>query len=712
MSFRLQLTCVLTVMATALTTVPAQAATYERLRNGSFDVDLASWWSTKNLVGHRVNGELCATVPAGTVNAWDVMIGQSDVPFEAGQPYKLAFTARASRNVSIRVVGQLAVAPYTALLAGQSPVTTATQRFEITGTPAVDEPKGQVLFQVGGAKEPYELCLDNVSLIGGATPPGGRYLGSPVRVNQVGYLPDAPKRATIVSEVTEALPWRLLDSAGAEAAAGTTKVYGDDLMSGDHVHLADFSQVREPGSYRLEVDGKRSVPFDIAPGLYGKLRKDSLAYFYHNRSGIPIEAAHVGAAYARPAGHLGVAPNQGDGEQRGGWYDAGDHGKYVVNGALAAWELIDSYEQSRSVSLSIPESGGELPDILDEAKWELDFLLRMQQDDGMAHHKIHDVDGWTGMVAPHEDPRERRLFPPSTAATLNLAAVAARCARVYRPFDAAYADRCLDAARLAWTAAMKNPAVLAPSTSPAGGGAYGDDVVSDEFSWAAAELYTATGSSAYLDSIQHTMGPGNFSWAQTGGLADLALARVKLVPGGENARYSAARARIVTAADKHLDDLRSQGYPNPDLPGKRRYSWGSTSATAQKAMVLGFAHGITGEAKYRDGVLESLDYLLGRNALNQSYVTGYGERASWNQHHRFWAHQANAARPHPAPGSMAGGPNSDVSEVAKAPAEQILAGCAPATCYIDDIGSYATNEVAINWNSALAWVAAFADTAA
>ncbi|WP_433241290.1 glycoside hydrolase family 9 protein [Streptosporangium sp. CA-135522] len=718
MSFRFRVACALMLVATVVPAVPAQAATYERLRNGSFDIDLAYWWSTKNLTGHRVNGELCATVPAGTVNAWDVMIGQSDVPFERGQPYKLAFTARASRNVSIRVVGQMAVSPYTGILSGQKSVTTSTQSFEITGTAAVDEPKAQLLFQVGGAKEPYDLCLDDVSLTGGVIPPGGRDLGSPVRVNQVGYLPDGPKRATIVSGATSPLPWRLLDATGVEVAAGRTTVYGGDVMSGDQVHLADFSQASGAGSgYRLEVGGWRSVPFDIAADLYGRLRKDSLAYFYHNRSGIPIEAAYVGAAYARPAGHLDVAPNQGDGERRGGWYDAGDHGKYVVNGALAAWELIDSYEQSGSVSLSIPEAGGGLPDVLDEARWELDFLLRMQREDGMVHHKIHDIGGWTGMVAPHEDPRERKLFDPSTAATLNLAAVGARCARVYRPFDAAFAAKCLDAAQRAWNAAKANPAVYASATPVPGGGTYADEDVSDEFSWAAAELYTATGSSGYLDSIRHTLNPGNFYWAMTGGLADLALARAALVPGPdgatkENPNYPAARTRIIGVADTHLADLRRQGYPNPDLPGGHRYFWGSTGGTAQRAMVMGMAYSLTRDPKYRDGALESLDYLLGRNALNQSYVTGYGERASQNQHHRFWAHQANPARPHPAPGSLAGGPNSDVSDQPKVEAEKFLVGCAPAKCYVDDINSYATNEVAINWNSALAWLTAFADMAA
>jgi endoglucanase len=125
-------------------------------------------------------------------------------------------------------------------------------------------------------------------------------------------------------------------------------------------------------------------------------------------------------------------------------------------------------------------------------------------------------------------------------------------------------------------------------------------------------------------------------------------------------------------------------------------------------MILAIAGDLTGRAAYRSAALESLDYLLGRNAINQSYVTGYGERASHNQHHRFWAHSLNPALPSPYPGSLAGGPNSHLQDPV---AQRNLPGCAPAKCYLDEIGSYSTNEVAINWNSALAWLTAYADEA-
>ncbi|MFE2672432.1 cellulase N-terminal Ig-like domain-containing protein, partial [Streptomyces hygroscopicus] len=182
-----------------------------------------------------------------------------------------------------------------------------------------------------------------------------------VQVNQLGYLPDGPKRATVVSASTTVLAWQLRDAAGRRAASGTTSVRGADAASGQSTHLVDFSSYRGTGTgYTLTVDGRTSHPFDIRANLYDGLRSDAMSFFYQQRSGIPIEASLVGAAHARPAGHLGVAPHRGDTavpcasgvcdgtrDVRGGWYDAGDQGKYVVNGGLATWQLVNSFERAK-----------------------------------------------------------------------------------------------------------------------------------------------------------------------------------------------------------------------------------------------------------------------------------------------------------------------------------------------------------------------------
>lgn len=558
-----------------------------------------------------------------------------------------------------------------------------------------------------------------------------------VRVNQVGYLPDGPKRATVVTTATGPLAWQLRNASGAVVASGSTVPHGADAPSGQSVQVADFSSYRSTGSgYVLAVDGSGSAPFDIRADLYDTLRSDSMAFFHHQRSGISIDASLVGSAYARPAGHLGVAPNKGDTsvpcqatvcdytqDVRGGWYDAGDHGKYVVNGGISTWLVVNSFERAKRTgkdaalgdsTLRVPERGNGVPDVLDEARWELDFLMRMQvpedkQYAGMAFHKIHDA-AWTGMpMRPEQDAQPRELHRPSTAATLNLAAAAAQCARVFRPYDSAYADRCLSSARRAWTAAQANPALYAPDSDGTGGGAYGDAQVTDEFYWAAAELYAATGEGAYRDAVTsspwHTSAtaftPYGFGWADTAALGRLVLATVPTgLPATDVARV---RSSVTAAADGYLARMTAQGYAVP-VPADG-YFWGSNGEVANDAVVMAVAGELTGDGRYRAGALETMDYLLGRNALGLSYVTGYGETSAQNQHHRFWAHQLDSSLPHPPAGSLAGGPNSALQDPV---AEEKLTGCAPAACYVDDIGSYSTNEVAVNWNAPLAWLAAYA----
>ncbi len=555
-----------------------------------------------------------------------------------------------------------------------------------------------------------------------------------VRVNQHAYQWNGPKHATVVTDSTAPLSWQLTTSAGKVVAQGKTTVYGLDEFSGDHVHLVDFSRVTRTGErYRLVVAGVASFPFDIAKRPYKSLREDAFAYFYHNRSGIEIDAAYVGAQYARPAGHVGVAPNQGDTnvpcypgscdyslDVRGGWYDAGDHGKYVVNGGISAWQLLDAYERAVTVSgggraeiadgtLRIPEAGNGVSDVLDEARWEVEFLLRMQVPAGqalagMAHHKMHD-DAWTGIpMRPDLDPRPRYLQLPSTAATLNLAAVAARCARLWKKIDGAFASKCRTAAETAWAAAVAHPAMYAQDLGTGGGG-YGDGDVTDEFSWAAAELFTTTGRATYKAYLEPSDLSAGFYWGSVAALGDLTLARF---PNQlSRSEWRDVRDRVVAGADALVADMHSQGYANPYLPRDGHYAWGSASATPNSAFIIASAFDLTGKQKYRDAALESMDYLFGRNALNQSYVSGYGEQASHNMHHRFWANQANAAYPNPPAGALAGGPNSRLEDPK---AQELLQGCKPAKCYVDHIDSYSTNEVTINWNAPLAWMALFADS--
>jgi endoglucanase len=582
----------------------------------------------------------------------------------------------------------------------------------------------------------------------------------PIHLNQLGFAPGDAKIA-IVESGSAPLEWRLVDSNGRELRRGRAQVYGKDAASGAEVQRIDFSDVRAAGAgYRLVIGGSRSDPFAIRDRLYTPLAKDALAFFYHQRAGVPIDARLVGATWARPAGHpKEVAKCFAGKDERGiewpgcgyaldvtgGWYDAGDHGKYVVNGGISLWTLLNAYERRPPAfpdgSLKVPEAGNRTSDLLDEARFEMEFLLRMQIADGtrtrvpvgtpkpaapgkpawetspadfaeidaggMAHQKVADRN-WTKLpMPPQDDPEERLLYPPTTAATLNLAATAAQCARIWRDVDPAFAARCLAAAERAWRAAARNPQIYA-TNSFTGSGGYGDGDVSDEFYWAAAELFATTGGAAYREVLK---GSPHFhaelrepGWPSTATLGAITLATVRnRLPKADSDRL---RAAIVAAGDRFLADQKGNGYGIPYVASG--YPWGSNSNLLNRAMLLGLAHDFTGDTKYRAGALAAVDYVLGRNPLGQSYVSGYGARPMRNPHHRFWANSLDPKLPGPPPGALSGGPNSTSmsDDVAKA----MRGKCAPQRCWADDINAYALNEVAINWNAPLFWVAAWLDS--
>ncbi len=718
---------------------PAVTLAAEQVVNGAFDSGTAPWWWTGTAPSTVVDGRLCAEVSGGTTNPWDAIIGQNDLDLVAGESYALSFDASASRAVGVLAKVQLQVEPWTERLSAPTIVDPTPRHFEYVFTSNTDSAVDQVAFQIGGAAQPWTLCLDNVSLRGGAEPPVYEPdTGPRVRVNQVGYLTDGPKLATVVSDATAAFPWQLRDSGGATVAAGTSTPRGTDPASGQAVHTVDLSAHTTPGDgYTLTADGETSHPFAIGD-VYQRLRSDSLQFFYVQRSGIAIDGALVGPEYARSAGHLGVAPNRGDTDVpcqpgvcahrldvRGGWYDAGDHGKYVVNGGIATYQLLNAFERTKTAptatpgalgdaTLRVPERGNGVPDVLDEARWALEFLLRMQVPAGqplagMAHHKVHD-EAWTGLpLDPAADPMTRELHRPSTAATLNLAATAAQCGRLYALYDNAFAGRCLAAARTAYAAALAHPALYADPADGTGGGAYSDGDVSDEFYWAAAELYLTTGEQPYLDALRasphHT---GNvfpstgFSWPATAALGRLDLATVPSgLPAAERQRI---RESVLAGAYAHLATKDAEANVLQLPADAKGYVWVSNSNIVNNLVVVATAFDLTGDRRYRDGAVQGMDYVLGRNALNHSYVTGWGTKAPRNQHSRMFARQLDPDSPHPPVGSIAGGPNANLEDPFAA---DLLDGCAPQFCYVDDIQSYSTNEVAINWNSALAWIASF-----
>lgn len=577
-----------------------------------------------------------------------------------------------------------------------------------------------------------------------------------ISVNQVGYFANAPKFAMFSDDTTARTAWVLFDAETDEQlTGGLTSAGVADAASGDLIKTVDFSSVTTPGRYVLQIDNIRSAPFVIADDLYADLKIDALKYFYHNRSGIPIEEPYVEAQWTRPAGHLtddNVTCYRGtamDGvvhegcdytlNARGGWYDAGDHGKYVVNGGISVWTLLNLYETLPDAigdgDLNIPESGNGVSDLLDEVRWQMEFMLSMQVPAGqplagMVHHKLHDLQ-WEPI--PYAPPTEvdndndhtndnigRYVYKPTTAATLNLAATAAQCARIWRGIDDAFAQRCLGAAVTAWEAANDHPEEYIGNTPGSGGGNYSfeeDGSIEDEFFWAAAELFITSNGLPYLEFMRQSpyfaAGDFPFTGLQDGILSPMNWGRVDVLGtlsllSAPNLLTESDRLRleslVIATANRYVFQIMNEGYRVPlSVDG---YTWGSNSLVLNNAIVMAHAHRLTGETRYLHAVMESMDYLLGRNALSFSFVSGYGANAMTNPHHRFWANQDFAGFPPPPPGVIAGGPNNGLNDPYAAAA---LSEAPPAKRYLDNIEAFSTNEVTINWNAPLAWVVTYLD---
>jgi endoglucanase len=572
----------------------------------------------------------------------------------------------------------------------------------------------------------------------------GSVATSRIHVNQLGYLPTANKVAVVEGHSTAPEHWQLLDASGKALAQGDTEPRGKDAESGETLQWIHFDPpTGSSGPVQLRIGEESSYPFVVKPDLYHQLKYDALAYFYYNRSGVDIALPWAkDVKWTHRAGHLSdeqvpclshqCAQSR---DVSGGWYDAGDYGKYVVNGGIALWTLLNLYERQKYIGttlddfgdakLSIPEQGNHVPDLLDEARWELDFLLKMQippgsEKSGLVYHKVHD-NYWTPLgQAPQNHSRTRFLHPPSTAATLNLVATAAQGARIWRDIDPQFAEQCRLAAVRGWNAAQKFPKLFASPLSNNGGGPYDDNQVSDEFYWAAAELFITLRDPRLLTYLRKSPHHGRFpyqaghertaqftsmTWQATQALGMLSLA---LVPNDlPKDEIDTIRKSIVAAADHYVDLSQRRGYRVPMQAGNdSHYPWGSNSFVANNALVLAVASDITNNPKYAQVVEQAMDYLLGVNPLGFSYVSGYGVRSLENPHHRFWAHSKGARCPEPPPGALAGGPNS---KLADPKASRRLSGCAVERCYVDDVDAYSVNEVAINWNAPLAWVAAWLD---
>ncbi|MBV6803826.1 glycoside hydrolase family 9 protein [Xanthomonas axonopodis pv. cassiae] len=543
-----------------------------------------------------------------------------------------------------------------------------------------------------------------------------------IHVNQLGYLPGSAKMAIVglppQGTANRSDRFTVEDAQGRSVLQGTLQPAAMWSPAGQQARVADFSGLRAVGTYRLKVDGlPASETFAINAHAYQPLVDAALKAFYFNRASTALPARYAGR-YARAAGHpdtqVRIHPSAASATRPTdsvisapkGWYDAGDYNKYIVNSGISTYTLLAAYEQYpaffRSKPLTIPDDAPGVPGILQEAWWNLDWMLAMQDPaDGGVYHKLTDKQ-FDGLVMPDQATQQRYVVMKTTAATLDFAAVMAVASRVYAPFEKQYpglSARMLKASRAAWAWAKQHPDVIYRQPSDVRTGGYDDAHLDDEFAWAAAELYIVTGEDGFYDAMIARNVPATVpSWGNVGGLAWMSLAahRDRLTPHADRARI----AREITGLAQQLADTWQSSAWRLAM-NDSDFVWGSNAGVLNRAMMLLQGYRLTQQRQFLDAAQSQLDYILGRNPLGLSFVTGIGKRTPMHIHHR--PSEADGIEA-PVPGWLVGGPQ---------PGQQDAKECKvpypskrPALSYLDNFCSYSTNEVAINWNAPLVYVSA------
>ena len=549
-------------------------------------------------------------------------------------------------------------------------------------------------------------------------------------MNQLGFYPEAEK--TVVYPGNDANGLEVRDLNGKTVLKLDAPDVYDWEYSGEEVQTFDISAIKTQGTYRLFRGGAYvGSPITVGKNVYDDLVKGSLKWFYYQRASMPLLPQYAGK-WARSAGHMDdkvivygsdkVTGGKGAGKtinSARGWYDAGDYGKYIVNSGITVFTLLEIYEHfpkyMDSLTWNIPREFPKYPELLEEIRYNLDWMLTMQDKDGGVYHKVTTLK-FGGSVLPEDDTAPRYAIIKNMPASLDFAAVMAQASVVYRNIDKAYADKMLKAAESAYAWAKKNPKAIykQPDDVQTGGYVPGDENGKDEFRWAAAELYRAKAvagaksdkaAAGYLKDLKGNPFTANGAW--WGDVNMLAAFRVALDSADFDKDLVAAARKVVL---NEANNLRAVGdtsaYRLPAFPWS--WNWGSNSAMANNGIVLVHAYLLTGDKSYLDGAQQCLDYLLGKNPQDITYVTGFGYRSPRNPHHRP---SESDLVDDPVPGMLVGGPhlgkqdiNLDGKENWKCP--NYAAADKPALAYIDNRCSYATNEVAINWNAPLAYLAA------
>lgn len=520
-----------------------------------------------------------------------------------------------------------------------------------------------------------------------------------VFVNQIGYSPDSVKFGYVRTAGNPCNDtFTLKNKKGLVVYTGKLVKAPDDPLTGEEILQADFSAFTEAGKYVLCVGQNESFEFTIGQNIYGNLFYSILNYFYLSRCGQQIE----GGKFGHPACHTGEADIYGTDEKAtvlGGWHDAGDYGRYIVAGSKAVMDLLLAYQECKETFKDF--------DILGEVRFELEWMLQLQRDDGAVYHKISCYH-FCSFINPHEEQDRLVIAPVSTSATADFAGCLAYASKFFKDEDPAFAEKLVEAALKAQSYLDTHADEFYKNPQEITTGGYGDWNVNDERFFALCSLFELTGKPEYikkaleyrqeiLDRPEDKEHPWVNKWFEAFGWGCVAGYGTEIIIRNKEKVAAAVGQSVVDEYEKivvsHADEIVERVNTSGFGVGIRFVQWGSNGQVCDEAHYLLMAYELTGNKTYFDAASRQLDYILGCNPQNLCYVTGNGSNCTKHPHHR-----PSGAIGATMPGMLAGGPSAGLQD---AVAKEFLEGKPALQCYIDKQGSYSTNEVAIYWNSPL-----------
>ncbi len=679
--------------------------------NSTFDSDVSDWSIYHQSGGicnvYQDKGSLALNISSVGTLSYSVQLYYDVVPLYKNGVYRIKYDISSTIDRTVDGMIQQNGGTYQTYTSEKLSLTDETQTIDYEFTmKSESDIMSRLVFNCGSQGEDlpeHTIYLDNVliELIDDSNVDYSSFRNyeSPIVTNQIGYKTNSVKTAVFKNAGNETSFSVINADTGKTVYIGQLNDETYNEFAGEKVRTGDFSDVNQAGRYYITCGSlDDSYIFEISDTVFSAAFNDSLRMLYLQRCGTTVEDSTFG----HDSCHDSLAVVYGTNEKinvSGGWHDAGDYGRYVVSGAKAVADLLYAYQNAPDQftdSIGIPESGNGIPDVLDEARYEIEWLLKMQDSSGGVHHKVT-CESFPGYVMPEEETEELIVTPVSTPATADFCGVMALSYEVYKDIDSEFAEKCLTAAEKADNFLNENPYLIFKNPSDIVTGEYGDSSDRDERYWAKAQMWRSTGDEKYLKRLESMNVCTGLDSANFGDYGNIAIVTMSGIDKNSEV-YIRAKNSLLSNADSLVKNADNSPF-GLTVTQFYKSGWGSNMTAANHGVLLGNAYLLTGDEKYLNAASSNLNYLMGCNPLGICYFTGYGTVSPEHPHHR-----PSIAQNKPMSGMLVGGVHPYLEDSA---AKAYCSGQPTGKCYVDNQESFSTNEVTIYWNSPLTYLFTF-----